>query len=86
MVGFGALSFSAEYDLDLSSLSAEGDVAEVSVAHALTPGEIDRFGMRVTANQMNKGENRYWRLEPVLVTSEGNVVAPSVELGLPGSG
>ena len=79
----GALNFSASYDLDISNLRKKGDVAEVSVSHVLTKNEVDRFRVVLTAKEMSIGVFRIWKLKPTLVTSEGEVAATTVTVGLP---
>jgi hypothetical protein len=53
------------------------------VAHQLTQGETDRFAVVITAREMGMGVFRWWRLQPTLVTSEGDIVSPPIEVGLP---
>ena len=79
----GALDFSAKYDLDISELKNPGDRKEVVVSQALQAGEVDRFAVVLTARSMGMGMFRVWELRPTLVTSEGDVAAAPITVGLP---
>jgi hypothetical protein len=79
----GGLPFSANYDLDISSLWQVGQTAEVAVAHQLTASETDRFSVTLTARKMGMGVFRVWLLQPTLITSNGDVEGTPIRLGLP---
>lgn len=79
----GALDFSAKYDLDISDFKQKGDHGDVGVSHVLSADEADRFAIVLTAKNMPMGVFRIWSLKPILITSEGQVVASVVSVGLP---
>jgi Transposase domain (DUF772) len=55
----------------------------ITVSQALQAGEVDRFAVMLTARSMGMGMFRVWQLRPTLVTSEGEVVAEPITVGLP---
>ena len=79
----GFLDFSAKYDLDISNLEKIGDHAEVMISQVLQPGEADRIAIILTANKLGIGIFQLWKLQPTFVTSEGEVQAKIINVGLP---
>ena len=79
----GGLDFSAKYDLDISDVTKIGETREISISHTLDPGETDRFAVNLTARKMPVGLFRLWQFEPTIVTSEGEVSAKPIDIGLP---
>ncbi len=67
----GGLPFSGKYDLDISDLKKPGDRTARVVSQALQAGEVDRFGLVLTARTMPQEIFRTWLLQVTLVTSEG---------------
>src|SRR5205807_6330585 len=67
----GGLPFSGKYDLDISDLKEPGNHTARVVSQALQAGEVDRFGLVLTARTLPPEIFRSWLLQITLVTSEG---------------
>ncbi|MBU6996240.1 MAG: hypothetical protein HXS41_00460 [Theionarchaea archaeon] len=78
----GYVEFSKVYDLDISDLENAGDQVECVVSQVIEPNRTDRFGIRLTAQDMGN-EARRWVLEVILITSEGIIVSGPIEVELP---
>jgi hypothetical protein len=86
IVGNEVLASTADYDADLSTLKKDGDDLEIIVAHFLPKDTADRFKVLVTAkDRFNTGNDRtsVWRLQPVLVTSNGEVKGKEFTVRIP---
>ena len=79
----GFLGVSGKYDLDISNLREKGQSAEIPVAQQIAGSETDRFSVTLTARNLGAGVFRAWVLEPVLVTTNGEVAARSIRVVLP---
>lgn len=79
----GYFELSHVYDLDISSLKTDGDIASCNVAQLVQPKAVDRFGINLAATQLGPGSFRWWKLQPSLMTNLGSASAPVVELSLP---
>lgn len=77
------LPSSAQYNLDISDLTEPGEQAEVTVSQEVPQGSDDRFTVLLTARKMRDAVFRVWKLTPILVTSEGEVEAKEITVGLP---
>ena len=68
---------SAVYELNISTLHAAGQVAEVPVAQAIEPGGVDRFVVVLIA----AGYGSFvWRLKPKLLSNHGWLEGPVIEV------
>ncbi|MHA2239490.1 MAG: hypothetical protein ACXAB2_14170 [Candidatus Hodarchaeales archaeon] len=79
----GPLGFSSIYDLDISELNDIGDKISVDASQEIKPNEADRFGVKITAQNIPPGIERGWRLLPKLITSAGKLEAEQIEIWFP---
>ena len=72
------LPYSGHYKVDASILQATGESVEVIVAQQIRPGETDRFSVELdTVSPLSCNG-----LQPILVTSNGDVVGPVTAIGV----
>ena len=65
----------AVYEIGLDELRKPGDYVESSVAQVIKPGEDDRFEVILGIKEFHELELHIWELEPILITSEGEITA-----------
>lgn len=83
IVTCGIMPFSQVYDFDISHLRSVGDEFFCNISQILRPGEVDRFGVRVTADHLRHDGYRTWQLQCSLASNVGITRGPIVELTLP---
>lgn len=77
----GSASYSAIYDLDIGELKEYSSHAECQVAQILKPGEADRFGIVLSARDLQIFAG--WRLATLFKTNFDTAQGPEVEVWLP---
>jgi hypothetical protein len=80
------LGFSKLYDLDISDLEEIGDTITTNISQAIDPGESDRFGIIVIAQNIPEGLERGWRLLPTLISNYGEASGERIEIWFPEAG